>query len=342
MKRHYRHLPVLVSLSCTVFAASLALGQECPCTDLAEDSYRTDCDPMRPDFTLGLPVWDDLERGTGNNVAACKTPFCGYACRSEGLFFSVESFLADVEQDNSDNLSSSLLQLHTPAAPATGGLEPDLDPTLRFRLGHQTCDGLGVQATYWEYDNAASTGVAQAAPGDPNLVLHALDVKMFEAEVVMNSMVNQVWDTTLSGGYRFAHYGEGASLRLDNAELAMVRSRYVGNGITGAVGVRRQVLRRLSCMSHGRGSLLLGNQTIEATGATLPPNPSNTSFDTRYTLEVQVGVSYEHPMCGGGLWFARGGYELQYWNDFVVPVGGQTDPTSTLFSGCFFAIGMQR
>jgi hypothetical protein len=342
MKRHSRHLRLLVSLSCTVFAASLSLGQECPCTELGEDGYREDHDPVRPDFTLGPPIWDSLERGFGNNVAACSGPFCGYACRSEGLFFSTESFLADVEQNNNNNLSSRLLQLHTPAAPAIGGLEPDLDPTIRFRLGRQTCDGLGVQASYWEYDNAASMVVAQVAPADPNLVLHALDVKMFEVEVVMNSMVNQVWDTTLSGGYRFAHYEEEASLRLDNAELAMVRTRYTGNGITGAVGVRRQVLGRLSFMSYARGSLLFGNSTINATGVALPPNPLNNPFDSRYTLESQLGASYEHPICGGGLWFVRGGYELQYWNDFVVPVGGQTDPTSTLFRGFFFAIGLQR
>ncbi len=341
MKRYYRHLRLLVSLSCTVFAASLSLGEECPCTKLGEDDYREDHDPARPDFTFDSPISDGLEHGCGNNVAACSGPFCGYACRSEGLYFSAEAFFADVEQNNNNNLSSRLLQLHTPAAPALGGLEPGVDPTFRFRLGRQTCDGLGVQASYWEYDSAASVVVAQVAPADPNLMLHALDVKVFEVEVVMNSMVNQVWDTALSGGYRFSYYGEGASLRLDNTELANVLAKYTGNGITGAVGVRRQVSGRLSIMSNVRGSLLFGNQTIEHSGA-LPPNPGNKSFDSRYTLELQLGTSYEHPICGGGLWFVRGGYELQYWNDFVVPVGRQTDPTSTLFNGFFCAIGLQR
>jgi len=53
-------------------------------------------------------------------------------------------------------------------------------------------------------------------------------------------------------------------------------------------------------------------------------------------------ISYEIPICGGGAWFTRAGYEVQYWNDFVVPIGDETRPTSTVFHGFFAAIGLQR
>src|SRR5262249_12759970 len=156
-----------------------------------------------------------------------------------------------------------------------------------------------------------------------------------------------VWDTSLSGGYRFARYEERAALRLvDNApnldmDVASLHTRYIGNGLTGAVGVRRQLTRRISLMANGRASLLFGSQTLTPTSVT-PLTSLNDSFDPRYTLESQVGASCEHPLCGGGFWFCRAGYEVQYWNDFVVPFNTQVDPSSTILHGFFVAMGLQR
>jgi hypothetical protein len=218
-------------------------------------------------------------------------------------------------------------------------------------FGYQTCDGLGVQARYWEFDSATSVALEQPDPTvDPNFMAQGWDVSVLDVEVVQNTMVNQFWDTSLSGGYRFVRYEEGASLReyevvsnmLNQTELASMKTRYIGNGLTGAAGVRRQCTRCLSAMANVRSSLLFGNQTIVTDGVFPPLAVVGSSFDSRYTMESQVGMAYEHGLCGGGFWYARGGYEIQYWNDFLVPFGPQVEPKSTLFHGFIFAVGLQR
>jgi hypothetical protein len=339
---HYRYFDLFVSFVFAVFAASLASGQDCLC-NAPRGSFDSEVyDRAQPDLVPSGPYADELENGIGNNVAACAGPFCGYGCRSEGIFFSTETVFVDVWQPENDGIASELLDLNTPAAPDIENLDPDLDAAARFAFGYQTCDGLGIQARYWEFDNAAAVVVDQADPADPNLALHAWDVTVFDVEVVKNSMINQLWDKSLSGGYRFARYEEAASVRLDATELASVRTRYIGNGLTGAIGLRHQLAPRFSVMVNGRTSLLFGSQRISASMVTLPPHLLNSSFDTRYTTESQLGASYEYPICGGGYWFVRGGYEVQYWNDFVVPFGKQTEPSSTVLHGFFAAIGLQR
>ena len=96
-------------------------------------------------------------------------------------------------------------------------------------------------------------------------------------------------------------------------------------------------------MANARASLLFGVQTVEPSqNIALPPRLLRDSFDTRFIFESQFGASYEHPLCGGGFWYLRGGYEVQHWNDFVVPIGDQADPGSTLLHGMFVAFGVQR
>jgi hypothetical protein len=193
-----RHFALSVAVAFTVLGTSLAFAEE----------YAPD--PLRPEFTSGLSVVDELETGFCNNVAACSGPFCDYSCRSEGIYFSADTVFVNVWQLESEGIAAEFLVLNTPAAPDIGEVDFGVDPAIRFELGYLTCDGLGVQVRYWEFDNAASMTVGQAAPADPNLVFHALDVSVVDVEVVKKSMMN-IWDTTVSGGYRFARYEETAS-----------------------------------------------------------------------------------------------------------------------------------
>lgn len=341
MKQIRRHHLWYLGFLLTIFAASRAVAQECPCDHSGREWFNESPDVVRPDLLAGPGLLDETENGYRNNVAACSGPFCGYACRFEGLYFSTEMLVADVSQGSGSDIASGLLSVYTPAAPDFGNLDPDVAPTARFALGWQTCDGLGVRARYWGYENSVSSAVAQLTPDDPNLVLHAWDVNVFDLEVVMNCLTPQGWDTSLSGGYRFAEYEEWGAIRLDDVQLASVRTRYIGNGLTGAFGVRRQLASRFSVMANARASLLFGGQYTSASIA-LPPDPVHSSFDTRYIFESQLGASYEHPICGVGYWYIRGGFEVQYWNDFVMPIGNQTSAESTLFSGLFLAVGVQR
>jgi hypothetical protein len=348
VNKYSRHLELFIALALAMLATTPAAAQECPCNS-GHSGYQVELEgPSQPDLLLDSFSGDEYEAGFGNNVAACSGPFCPHACRSEGIYFSAESVFVDVWQPDGDGLASELLDLYRtnatlPAAPEIGNLDPDVDFTERVTLGWMTCDGLGVQVRYWEFDNAVGAAIDEAAPA-PNFVTQSWDVGVFDVEVVKEAIVQHVWDTSLSGGYRFARYEEEATVRRDNTELTSINTRYFGNGITGAAGVRRQIAPRISLMANGRTSLLFGAQkTIGPTqGVPMPGNEFQNGFDARYILESQVGAMCEHPLCGGGFWYLRGGYEVQYWNDFAVPIGEQTQPGSTIFHGFVFAVGLQR
>lgn len=335
-----RCIALSISFAWTVLGISHA--DECVCLGgggRIADSYSGD--PLRPDFITGVAWGKESEAGFGNNVAACSGPFCPYTCRSEGIYFSADMVFFDIWHPDGEGIAPGLLSLNTPAADAIDGVDPEIDPAVRYELGYLTCEGLGAQIRYLEIDTAGSLTVPQSDPADPDTVLQAWDVSMFDVEVVRKLMLKPGLDTTLSGGYRFARYEESAALRLNTTELATLDTRFTGNGVTGAVGVRSQLARGFSVNANGRASLLFGGQTTSSSVA-LPPNSFDSGFDARYTIESQLAATYEHPLCGGGFWFVRGGYEMQYWNDFVVPVGTEANYSSPVFHGMVIAVGLQR
>jgi hypothetical protein len=337
--RYYQRLLLSASLSCAVCCASYGQPPQCPCPPGKQG--------IRPDLIAAPADSEYGERGPGNNVAACADSFCGYSCRSEGIIFSAEVVFVDVRMGDGDDLAARLLESQASNDLLIPNLDPNPDPAARFALGWQTCEGLGIQARFWEFENTVSTSVPQATTADPDLVTHAWDVFVFDVEVMRNAMVNEVWDTSLSAGYRFTEYEEGAELRFgevlpNDMRIGSVSTRYIGNGLTAAGGLRRQLGRRFSIMANGRVSFLLGSASHDPENSALFTHPLDEGFDARYIFESQVGASYEHPICGGGLWFVRGGYEVQYWNDFVAAVGRQTDSSSIVFDGVFVAFGLQR
>ena len=347
MKDRRQNLRWLCGLACLVaaiysWAEQVALGQDCPCLGARAGWITEGRDSLQPDYLTEYPSGEFGLAGLSDNMAACQGPFCGSTCRAEGITFSAEITFVDVWQRDGNDLAARLLEFQTPAAPAIGNLDPSVDPSPLITFGYQTCEGLGFQVRLWEFDNSVSQAITPVAPGAPTSVAHAWDVMLLDVEVAYSSIYRQAWDITLSGGYRFVEYEEGAILRDTNTQIAAVRSRYVGNGVTGAVNVRRQLTDHLSIMANPRYSLLLGGESIVPMGVTLPARPLSTTFDARYILEAKLGLSWESPICGGGVWFARGGYEVQYWNDFVPPIDNQTRHASTVFGGLFFAVGIQR
>lgn len=326
MKTELRFLPLLFGLALAACNLSLAGAQDCPCPGAAP-SWFGDADGWGevPSGEFGAPG------RVGNNMAACTTGFCPSSCRAEGIVFSTEVTLVDVWQSNNSDIAARLLALN--GGGQINNLSPDADPSPLITFGYTTCEGLGFQGRFFEYDSAATVTAG------PNLVKHAWDVMVFDMEVTYSSIYGAGWDIMLSGGYRFVDYEEGASVT--NAAVSSVTSRYVGNGVTGGVALRRQINRNFSLMATPRFSFLLGGETVTSNVA-LPVQPLGNSFDIRYIVESKIGFNYETPNCGGGVWFARAGYEVQYWNDFVPAIDNQPRADSTILSGFFFALGLQR
>ncbi len=343
MKHYHPFFQLLVGFALAAFGAAGLLAQDCPCPGAGAGWFSERHEMMHPEFMSEFPSGEFGNYARTNNMAACSGPFCGYSCRAEGLVFSAEMTLADVWQRDRSDIAARFLAIQTPAAPAIDNLDPRVDSSPLITFGYMTCEGLGFQGRFWEFDTIVSQGVTPPGPADPNLVTHAWDATVFDMEVTYSSIYDQGWDIMLSGGYRFTEYEEGATLRRDNTQLASVRTRYIGSGLTGAVALRRQITNRFSLMANPRVSYLLGGESITpSSGLNLPPQPLNDTFDPRYVLETKVGVSYECPICGGGVWFTRGGYEVQYWNDFVPSLDSQTRRASTILNGFFFAVGLQR
>jgi hypothetical protein len=332
----------MICLSCgALFTATRSLGQEQLSATPFQGPMHESAGPLRPDLPACPTGQNILAGGRTDHVAACKTGFCSYDCRSAGLFFTTELGWLDVTQRESTDIAARLVELRTPAIDVIENLDPEVETAARVSIGGQTCDGLGVRARFCEFDNAVSATFLPAAVGDPDQAIHAWDVQVFDLEVMLNSKANEVWDSTLSAGYRLTDYEEGATVLMNNMQLGELDARYFGNGLTGAVELRRQLWTRFGVMANARLSLLFGTERINGSGVTLPPTPIDESFETRYIGETQLGCEYQHPLCGGGYWFARGGYEVQYWSDFVTPVG-QSDEAPVIFNGLFLAVGLQR
>ena len=67
--------------------------------------------------------------------------------------------------------------------------------------------------------------------------------------------------------------------------------------------------------------------------------------DVKYMYEAQAGAEYIMPICGGGWYFARAGFEVQYWDGFGVDnqfAGPPSVNNSVGFGGFFFAAGLAR
>ena len=67
----------------------------------------------------------------------------------------------------------------------------------------------------------------------------------------------------------------------------------------------------------------------------------NERNDVKYMYEAQAGAEYLMPICGGGSYFARGGFEVQYWDNFGVNQFAR-DGASIGFTGFFVSAGMLR
>jgi hypothetical protein len=333
----YRRVTFLAGLLSAFCAVSLAFGQD----SLWRESDAVDLTrPIQSLLATDLVNAKQVGGVAGSGLTNCSAPLSsGY--QLDGFFAGAEISFLQLDQSRHNNLPARLLELQTPTAPALGSIASGYNATPRLSLGYLSgVDNLGVRVRLWNYENADSASIPPVAAGAPDEAIRSLQATVFDLEVI-RPCYTPFGTAILSGGYRMAYYTERASLQANAAELASASSKFLGNGLTGAADLRYPIFGSLSLIANPRFSLLLGNQSVSASGVVLPTNPLNNGFDARYIAETQLGASFERPLATGS-WFLRGGYEVQYWSNFVPPIGKQTDPSWTLFHGAFFGAGLQR
>jgi len=282
------------------------------------------------------------EARTPAPITNCSTAGCG-GCRHDGFFADAELGFIKVEQSDNNNLARRLMELRTPGAVAVGSIANGYDPMPRITLGYlSAADNLGVQLRFWDFDDSDSEEIPFFMNGGPNRISHSWEATVLDLEVI-RPFYTPLGSAIFSGGYRLAYYKEDAILYNGVNPSSSVTSRFPGNGLTGAVDCRYPIFGGLSLMMLPRFSLVLGSQktTADPTTFQIAKTTQNDGFDARWIAETQVGLTYER-MSTIGQWFVRGGYEAQYWNDFVPPIGLQTDPSWTVFHGAFFTVGLSR
>jgi hypothetical protein len=339
VKRFERRPAMLVGLLAALLAAGPAAGDELglPRARTFDLRFRPEPSPYA-DLATAHSL-DDA--GAPAPITNCSTAGCG-GCRHDGFFADAEIGFMKVEQSDSNNLATRLMQLRTPGAvPPVGSIANGYDPMPRITLGYlSAADNLGVQLRFWDYDDADSEEIAFFMNGGPNRITHSWEATVFDLEVI-RPFYTPLGSAMFSGGYRMAYYKEKAALYNGVVENSSVTSRFPGNGLTGALDARYPIFGGLSATLVPRFSLLLGNQTTSGSNVAFQETSQNKGFDARWIAETQAALNFERPM-SGGTWFVRGGYEVQYWNDFVPPIGLQTDPSWTVFHGAFFTVGLSR
>lgn len=328
----YLFVALLIS---SAFVTEARAQGACACDDPSTQEAMS----FQPDLSSSFEE-SCLTGGQTNMVSACKTQLCSYDCRSEGAFFTIEGLWIDVFQRGND-LAADLTEFTSGAAPSFSRVDPQAQLSPRITAGWLTCDGIGFRVRYWNYSNAASVFQTSTGPTVPDEAVHFWATNVLDVEGIVSHWGDRAWDSTLSAGYRFVDYRERATTLLDGAQLSKVNSGFLGNGFTGSGELRYSMWRWFGLVANGRGSMLLGNDRFAPVGVAVPTLPSAQAFDAKYIFEAQLAVEARMPICGGGYWFARGGYEAQYWNDFAVQIE-QRDAASVVFSGFFLAFGLQR
>lgn len=179
---------------------------------------------------------------------------------------------------------------------ATGNLlfHPDLavnfNPTMRYWIGWQSAEGLGVRVRYWQFDHQAQNG--------PDAI--TLEFRTLDAEVTQ--IVDFLrWDLLISGGMRYAESDLNNTLLEDPG--------FDGVGLTFGLQAARDLNQTgsLRLAASGRWSSVFGN--TKKLGST-PVND-----DLMNIVELTFGPQYRR-LLGNGAFLTIGcGLEAQYWSN---------------------------
>lgn len=327
--------------------------------------------------SLAAPVsWGDAACGDGlcGDSIGCSAiaPVCGPSGAYAGFEFTFvkprwESNLAftTTESDGAGNDTIS----DTP-------LDYDLVLSPRVFLGWRRPQGVGLRATWWQFDHGASpvatnppangfglvdhpdfdgfggVDLSSSVATDTLSVLSDIDAYALDIEVTHDRRFG-AWEVGVGGGVRYASATQSYRAQLrDGANADALRGQIdyrqsiEGFGPTISLSAVRPLTHRAALFVKGRGSLLYGDgESRLAAGEDLD---LTTSFTTNRTssrddllsiAEVQLGLKWRGGPIGMGPYrpFLTAALEGQVWNG----AGSATSSDGDLgFFGFVTAVGM--
>jgi hypothetical protein len=230
------------------------------------------------------------------------------------------------------------------------GFNFDFDATPRAWLGYTRADGLGVRATFWQFDHSARPGVfvadgttlytaqamtvifpasiVAAAPGDTLSIANGLNVQTLDLEGTQNLRLGSFLMKG-SGGLRYMSLVQDSSAYVTNGGITTQQlywSRtYRGIGPTVGFDLRRPLGSwGLEFVGAGRGALLYGEKNLSRqVSPPSPPNPPSVELRNADDVvgggELEIGAQWVRQIARGGQLYVRATYEGQLWSDAGAP-----------------------
>jgi hypothetical protein len=224
--------------------------------------------------------------------------------------------------------------------------EFDYSASPRFWLGYEACNGVGIQATYWNFDQNTS----MPDPfGEGTTIGLGLEAQTLDLDATIRGCLGQT-ELQFFGGVRYGKLHLNASLTdipvdggLGDPVGGALDAEFEGWGPTLGLNVRRPIGERGFALTGGlRGAWLYG-ETRAGLSQTQPETRPLASLVAENHMmqvwEARIGIDWTRSLDCGTQLFARVGVEAQAWEWAPVAFLIHEDIG---FVGPAFALGFQR
>lgn len=255
---------------------------------------------------------------------------CG-SCRN-GLYAGVEAVLVKPYYEDEIDTVRTIVIEPGEIIDMEIQLDPDYDETVspRVFVGYRWCNGLGIRARYWVYDQNSNPLTAVDDFGQV-LLTETLASDLYVAALDLEAtklLYGDQFQVEFSGGIRYGKVETNGHMILETelvggggfSQSTFGNTDFEGIGPTASLEGRHVICNsRFSLVGNLRASVLFGEtrflrgmQTSEMEPGQNPPERNQGSDDVVPVLESQVGLEYSHALHRGCL-CARVLMEAQWW-----------------------------
>lgn len=184
-----------------------------------------------------------------------------------------------------------------------GNLNAGLESGVRFIVGQESCDGLGVQFRYFHFEN--ESGYSGTWDGGTPIAINGfIDVEVDALDFEVSQRASFCcWDLVVSGGLRYAsaEISQGGGLFAGVPAVVFggpTGVEFTGVGPTFALSAQRKIgCRGFSIIGNVRTALLFGD--IDQRFAFRTPFTGTISDEFVQVTEMQFGLGYDRCLCSG-------------------------------------------